>query len=290
MQGIVVLDVAIGLIFIYLILGLMCSALQEVVARWFKLRSGNLWSGIENLLKDGDGGDTSLADKLYNHPLIKKLGRNGAKPSYIPSRTFTLALLDVIKVPGAKGGPLSEAKNSVNKLDNEDLKKTLSSLINDVEGDIEETRIRIETWFDDSMDRVAGWYSRQARTIMFLLAFGLTVALNVDSIVIAKTLWREPVLREAMVKSAQARHVEGMPESEKNFTEFKDQLDELSLPIGWEKFPPEWEKERFFQAVFGWILSALAISLGAPFWFDILGKFLSIRNAGRKPDRSQPKA
>lgn len=287
MGGIVVLDVAIGLIFIYLILGLMCSALQEVVARWRHLRSNNLWSGIENLLKDNDG-DASLAKKLYDHPLIKKLGRNGAKPSYIPSRTFTLALLDVIKDPEAQGGPLSEAKNSVNALANEDLKKTLSALINDVEDNIEETRKRIETWFDDSMDRVAGWYSRQARTIMFFLALGLTVALNVDSIVIAKTLWREPVLREAMVKSAEARHAKGMPESEKNFTEFKDQLDELALPIGWEKFPPEWSFGRSIQAVFGWILSALAISLGAPFWFDILGKFLSIRNAGRKPGRSQP--
>jgi hypothetical protein len=34
----------------------------------------------------------------------------------------------------------------------------------------------------------------------------------------------------------------------------------------------------------GWLLTACAISLGATFWFDLLSKLISLRNAGNKPE------
>jgi hypothetical protein len=34
----------------------------------------------------------------------------------------------------------------------------------------------------------------------------------------------------------------------------------------------------------GWLITALAITLGAPFWFDLLNRFMSIRAAGKNPD------
>ena len=33
----------------------------------------------------------------------------------------------------------------------------------------------------------------------------------------------------------------------------------------------------------GWILTAIAASLGAPFWFDTLNKFMNVRAAGTSP-------
>jgi hypothetical protein len=38
---------------------------------------------------------------------------------------------------------------------------------------------------------------------------------------------------------------------------------------------------------FGWLLAAMAISMGAPFWFDLLGKVVNFRNAGSKPASSE---
>jgi hypothetical protein len=35
--------------------------------------------------------------------------------------------------------------------------------------------------------------------------------------------------------------------------------------------------------LFGWILSGVAISMGAGFWFEALNKIINIRNAGKKP-------
>ncbi|MGH9962120.1 MAG: hypothetical protein ACREBC_34160, partial [Pyrinomonadaceae bacterium] len=36
----------------------------------------------------------------------------------------------------------------------------------------------------------------------------------------------------------------------------------------------------------GWVLTALAISLGAPFWFDLLNKFIVIRSAVKPHEKS----
>ena len=43
-------------------------------------------------------------------------------------------------------------------------------------------------------------------------------------------------------------------------------------------------------SLFGWLLTALAISLGASFWFDLLSKLVKIRTAGPKPDQDKQKS
>ena len=65
-----IIDAAIGLIFFYVVLSLICSAVQELVASVFGLRSSNLGKGIHNLLGE------EYADKVYKHPLIKHLAKH----------------------------------------------------------------------------------------------------------------------------------------------------------------------------------------------------------------------
>jgi len=62
----------------------------------------------------------------------------------------------------------------------------------------------------------------------------------------------------------------------------------LGLPIGWGSadLPPEdatagENLQYWISKVFGLLLTALAISLGAPFWFDVLRKVSMIRSSGR---------
>jgi hypothetical protein len=48
-----------------------------------------------------------------------------------------------------------------------------------------------------------------------------------------------------------------------------------------------------WETFFGWIITALAITLGAPFWFDLLSKLISLRGTGTKidtEDSGQPKS
>ena len=99
-----ILDVAIGLAFIFLLVSLLVSAAAEMISGWLKWRSVYFWDGLEKLLQSPEA-----RNELYKHPLIKGLtnvnvaaadwagGRNG--PSYIPSRTFALALVDILRQP-----------------------------------------------------------------------------------------------------------------------------------------------------------------------------------------------
>ena len=43
------------------------------------------------------------------------------------------------------------------------------------------------------------------------------------------------------------------------------------------------------KLLIGWIVSGLAIAMGAPFWFDLLGKIMNVRNSGSKPQTASTK-
>ncbi len=108
MSGMVALEVAIGLAFVYLILSLICSAVQELIAQVMSWRSATLQDGIRNLLRDPNLKDAKdkvrdLAGEVYAHPLVKKLAKEGKKPSYIPARTFAMALLGCSEKSGGDG-------------------------------------------------------------------------------------------------------------------------------------------------------------------------------------------
>jgi hypothetical protein len=121
-----ILDVAIGMIFVYLLLSLMCSAANEIIELMLKKRAIDLERGIRELLCPGtDSGTDDIVAKLYNHALINNLfggtyeeSRIGSKlrrvlrtqlPSYIPARSFALALMDLVgTVPAAT--PLTDGK------------------------------------------------------------------------------------------------------------------------------------------------------------------------------------
>jgi len=124
-----ILDVAIGVVFIYLLLSILCSAASELIELVLKKRATDLERGIRELLQPGANGGAEPAEEakdtkeivrdLYNHPLINSLfvGRyersgitsparyiKGTKlPSYIPARNFALALMDVILPCSAEG-------------------------------------------------------------------------------------------------------------------------------------------------------------------------------------------
>jgi hypothetical protein len=78
----------------------------------------------------------------------------------------------------------------------------LSPLLDDAAGDVERFRENIETWFNDGMDRVSGWYKRRVGYVQGVIALGLAIAMNIDALQITRTLWREPTLRQSLVASA----------------------------------------------------------------------------------------
>lgn len=73
-----------------------------------------------------------------------------------------------------------------------------------------------------------------------------------------------------------------------------NELSKLSLLIGWN-LPLETPKSFFtglgivILKFIGWLLTGIAISMGASFWFDLLNRFINVRYAGKKPVSSNEK-
>ena len=73
-------------------------------------------------------------------------------------------------------------------------------------------------------------------------------------------------------------------------SEAMQQLEDLRFPIGWEEANRPSGTGGWAAAGVGWLLTAIAISFGAPFWFDVLGKVSNLRAAGHKPESVLPPA
>ena len=111
--GSTILEIAIGLFFVYLLLSHLCSAIAEYIEAKFNNRAKYLRHGINLLLNDSDKGGIDLAKQLYEHGLVRPLYRDANKlPSYIPSRTFALALWNLATVATADGEIGSRNKGS----------------------------------------------------------------------------------------------------------------------------------------------------------------------------------
>jgi hypothetical protein len=289
MFGSEILEVAVGIGFLYLLLSLVCSAITEGIARAFAMRSGTLRSGIRNLLGDPQG--EGLAKAFYNHPLIKGLysrgwfdrmiGRDG-KPSYISPRTFALALFDTLVStdPEPDNRDYSGVRSKVEKIQkNDDLKRALLVCMDDAEEDLGRARKNVERWFEEAMERVIGWYRRKTQLIIVCVAATVSVALNVDSFAVTNALWNDAALRDSVVAAAQRNTGQALGG---DLDIIEERLGGLGLPLGWRVAPEG--LAAWSAKISGLLFTTVALSLGAPFWFDLLNRFMGVGSSGRSPN------
>lgn len=220
-----ILEVAIGLAFVYLLLCLICSMVKEWIASaWLKSRPKTLFKGITSLLKD-----PKIIDDFYKHPLINALAKVSPddmaleglesslrkQPSSIPSRTFALALLDILapakNAPGAQ--TLPDIRNKVSQPESPDwIKRALLPLLDAApKDDLKAAYRNVEKWYDDAMERVTGWYKRRTQLYLLILGLLVCIAMNVDTFAIANSLYHDSALRSAVVAAAEKRIKESPP-------------------------------------------------------------------------------
>jgi hypothetical protein len=311
MFGSTILEVAIGMVFVYLLLSLLCSALAELIEALFKYRAKDLKKGVATLLDD-----PSLVEGLYRHPLVQALGKN---PSYIPSRTFSLALWNIATTAGQEGEVattvtrnLRQIRTTVVALPHTKVRQALLTLIDEAGDDLDRARQNIERWYDDVMDRVSGWYKRRTQGILMVIGLLAAGFLNIDSITILRSLSQDTALRDSLVAAAEgyARTPPSEGDPEARIKNTLAQIRALGLPIGWDltaerrnpsppatsqpqsagepENPRVWPKdlEGSLFKILGFLVTALAVSLGAPFWFDLLNKFMVVRSTVKPREKS----
>lgn len=339
-------DVAIGLFFVFFLLSVVCSAINETIATVLAWRSETLLAGLQSMLaEDADVPDrpkktaptaaiapsqptarSETADdpdldsnrtrvmsaavpdapaaqparpilpRLLDHPLIRsqidETARNPLRrtvPSYLPPRTFVMALLDTLQGQRSEDNSIATVSDAIGRLRNPQVKGALEAVLKDSGGDIDRFRDGVETWFNATMARASGWYKRRTQLSLAVIAAAVTLAFNADAGQIATTLWKDPVLRASVAAQAQRAASEGdtsdLSGSGGDTLAAKvDQVNQLNLPLGWsfEKSDPRWPDDAagFLGKILGLLATIAALSMGAPFWFDLLGRISRVRGSG----------
>jgi len=167
---------------------------------------------------------------------------------------------------------------------------------------VEKLRLNLEGWYNDAMDRFSGWYKRWTRQVTFVLAVFVVGFANADTIMLANRLARDSALRTSINAAADTASQKIAGDSSRTQSASQALLDEsekLNLPLGWVNPLANGQKDPFaYERVpatpvgwllkcFGLLITILAVSLGAPFWFDTLSKFMNVRAAGKLPDTGQ---
>jgi len=288
MFGSVVLEIAVGLAYLYLLLSTMCSALNEGIAGLLALRSKNLRMAIEGLL------DESTVAAIYSHPLVQGLSATKRLPSYIPARVFASALLDVLHLADVATAPAATAavRQRVDAIPSPQIRRALGALANQAAETASGFRRAIEVWYHDAMDRASGTYKRRVQVIICVLAGLITVVLNADSLMIANRLAENPALLARVTSAAQtavqpeAPAGRAAPPTE---PAAEAALAALRLPIGWslDRADPRGvprDLGALLGKLLGLLFTVVAVSLGAPFWFDFLGRIVNLRLSGQPPE------
>jgi hypothetical protein len=287
--------------------------------------------------------------------------------------------------------PTRYVRQMIEGLPDERMRKILLALFEDSQNDVEKFKENIEIWFNNSMNRVNGWYKRRSQWFIAGLAVLAAVCMNVDAILIVKHLQTYPGARETLVAQAKAfadrpplsgapgavagartvtsgerykglltfaapaaaagqvklasdtagvaletaaidvkpgdkqvefavdtafsdkaatatisasgaangtARLDVRPSLPAQFTAVQAKLADLGLPVGWvwdaspsqirngQAIPRSFSAglDTLSQHFLGWFITALAATLGAPFWFDSLNRVISIRSAGKAPE------
>jgi hypothetical protein len=307
------IDVALGLVFMFFLLSLICSTVNELIAALFRWRAGLLEQGLRSMLtgeRKANGRD-ALLKELAEHPLINgkvssvRMGMLPSRPfpSYMNPKTFALTFLDTV-APPPKGKEvlshdvLARARAFAVKPDTPDqIRRPLLAFLDQAGDDVTRFRTSVETWFDLTMDRVSGWYKRRTQIALTVIALIVTLLANADALQIGRSLWNDDAVRAAVVAQAQQAVSKGQatPDVGKGASQAAETLSQqvsdvksLELPLGWSTDPkdPRWFDSGWGAAgkVLGLITTTLALTLGAPFWFDLLGRVSRLRTTG-KPER-----
>ncbi|MFH7010946.1 hypothetical protein ACHRV5_03690 [Flavobacterium sp. FlaQc-52] len=351
-----------------------------------------------------------LGDKFYEHPVIKNYGYSNRNsiPSYISKENFSTILIEVLKkyyqdheadviayvkakkvnvdlkdapsiikiyylvdylLSPAGQALIANFKAQHTDIDTETL-EILQLYLQKSYQNLETFTKQIEDWYDDSMNRIAGWYKKQVQFWLFSIGLVIAICFNVDIIEIAGKISTDKDARDKLVelaiKEADGLKAAGYQQTSTDtaatpkaklpkdpLVQYKSQIDTIKkqlngqikeannlLAIGWGdyglkrdstlvskeyagelasitkelkadvtlKVPKDatkfyaqkalqrlyddhWIKLKAYyvleqstnaRKLLGFLLLAFGVCLGAPFWFDLLQKFIKIRGTGKK--------
>ena len=176
---------------------------------------------------------------------------------------------------------------------------------------------KVNNWFDQTMDRTSQRFTASTRLITFVGAFVVAFMLQVDTPAIVNRLSADEQLRQQLVKDAETLYADRQASQASNGTTASQQAGsqptatepsatkptatdvetamaqkhrEMLSAAGLVRLPSSrkaWIEGFTLSSVLGMLLTALLLSLGAPFWYSVLGKLLQLRSVLAVKDDKQ---
>jgi len=318
MLGSQAIETAIGLAVMFFILATAASATTETISRFMKKRSADLERTIKDMLSSWISDDversltkrkkraekaqevrgeadnfmrmfkgTSIwqaAEAAAGRSLIQ---RKKMRNSYLSAKSFADAVHEVLTSQPAE--TLAEALPV-------SLGNRLAALQKEAKRGMLDVKAGLETWFDETMNRAEGAYKRWASLVLFFAGLSLAVLGNASTTDMAQDLWQNSATRQA-VAAAAGNITSDTANDIKDVGTATDELASFQLPVGWDVTKTDdddtndgliafLKHSTFWPGMFtvlGWVLTALLVMLGGPFWFDLLSRLVSLRGSGTKP-------
>ena len=291
------LDVAIGIAFTYLLLSLLCSAINEWWATFWQMRGKVLASALSRLVAPEEPESRAHADKILRQPEVLALSpKVDRPPSYLPRAVFVRAALRAgLTLPGARPIPGAKPAQPAGAGETPAAAAVAAEAVARAGLSEKEALERAKTeWgelFDATMDRATGWYKRQLQTISMCVAILLTIFANADSIRIADRLWRSPTLREQFVAAATKRVEQGKPVTVHTYySDPNNSVDAVTSTDGGEpdeseavepEAPPVTDGEReLLGGIMGWREDYVRVNAGVALRYEAARDVLCDRPGG----------
>jgi hypothetical protein len=324
------IDILIGLAAIMLALSMAVTVVTQFITSVFNSRGRHLKRGLTDLLSElGPAINPAIAEavagRLLTHPLVS--GATSRLGSVIHREEFTTLLLELASGTGRHAlqpelqialrrllqdngiaDPALTLKNVrafALRLEVDDPTLATSvrqnvALLRQAESELV---AKINHWFDQTMDRTSERFTFSTRGITFAAAALVAVVLQVDTIMIVNRLGADDKLREAFVQQATAAAPAGTMTTGGQAVAIDGQylgfLRDHGLIMAPQVGRGWWDHWRLVNPA-GLIITALLLSLGAPFWYRTLGQLVQLRSVlaakddaqrrSRQEDRKTPSA
>lgn len=304
MFGLDSLDVLIGLMTVYFVFAITCTAIVEAISAGISLRSKNLSIALDELFSGDLAPNEQFITHFFKHPLIQSLseGKYG-RPSYIPAEIVAQVVESLVLSKSVMATIPAGVNALPGTAQNNRIKGILETLVVKAGNDAAGFRDAVAKQFDAVMDRASGWYKRRTQLITFIVAALLVGCGNIDSLSLATLLATNSDVREKMVDIARQSVDEAKDKdqcadkdtagscaksktadignAEKQYNRAVSTTQSAGIVLGWQNPPHEWK--AWLVKIAGLLVTTFAVSLGAPFWFDILQRVMQVRSTGPKP-------
>ena len=308
-------DVALGLAVIYLGASLFVTTINEFAAQIRNWRGKDLQKNLGLLFGAGvfDGDDKSLESGLKGlKQVFSTFWKGKPFPSYLDSALVSQLLLGTLTAGSPANDFREQALQSIGKLPEGNLKSQLQAAVVSAGAKVEDVTKSVEQWLEKSLTTLGEAYKRKIRWWSLFFGFLVAATLNIDTIELTTHLYKDKESRSAVaslaldfvektdeetlnrclkrlgrvggdttVDDAQCESIKGLMTA----VQWKN-THTARLPIGWGKGRSPvalFSHPKGLLALLGWILTAGALSLGAPFWFDALNRVANIRAGMKKP-------